>query len=130
MHDETSRDPAWQRRVELGFERWARFVIRHRIAAVILSFGISAVLLAQLPKLTVDNSPEAMLLDDDPAVVAYDAFREQFGREDRVIVLIDTPDPFAPAFLEKLRRLHRELESDLPYVEAVDSLVNARVVEG
>ncbi|MFO0687374.1 MAG: MMPL family transporter [Myxococcota bacterium] len=123
-------DASWQRSVERGFERWGRFIIRHRIAAVLLSFAVTGALLAQLPKLTIDNSPEAMLLDDDPAVVAYDAFREQFGREDRVIVLIDTPDPFAPAFLEKLRRVHHAIESDVPYVEAVDSLINARVVEG
>lgn len=130
MRDDERADRSWQRRVEGGFEAWGRFVIRHRIAAVLISFAVTAALLAQLPKLTIDNSPEAMLLDDDPAVVAYDAFREQFGREDRVLVLIDTPDPFAPAFLEKLRRLHRAIESDVPYVEAVDSLINARVVEG
>lgn len=130
MLDDTQPAASWQRRVEQGFERWGRFVIRHRVAAVVLSFLATAALLSQLPKLTIDNSPEAMLLDDDPAVVAYDAFREQFGREDRIVVLIDTPDPFAPAFLEKLRRLHRTIEADLPYVEAVDSLINARVVEG
>ncbi|MBK7947491.1 MAG: MMPL family transporter [Deltaproteobacteria bacterium] len=130
MLDDTQPASSWQRRVEQGFERWGRFVIRHRVAAVALSFVATAALLSQLPKLTIDNSPEAMLLDDDPAVVAYDAFREQFGREDRIVVLIDTPDPFAPAFLEKLRRLHRAIESELPYVEAVDSLINARVVEG
>jgi predicted RND superfamily exporter protein len=121
---------SWQRRVEHAFEGWGRFVIRRRVAVVALSFLATAGLLAQLPKLTVDNSPEAMLLDDDPAVVAYDAFREQFGREDRLIVLIETPDPFAPTFLEKLARLHRAIESDVACVEEVDSLIDARVVHG
>lgn len=120
----------WQHRIERSFERWGRFIIRHRSAALVVSLGLTALLLAQLPKLTIDNSPEALLLDDDPAVVEYDAFRDQFGREDRLIVMVRTPDPFAPAFLEKLRALHGAMESELPFVEEVDSLINARVVDG
>jgi len=120
----------WQHRIERSFERWARFIIRHRIAALVVSLGITALLLAQLPKLTIDNSPEALLLDDDPSVVEYNAFRDQFGREDRLIVMVRTPDPFAPTFLEKLRKLHVAMESELPFVEEVDSLINARVVDG
>ncbi len=127
--DVTSSAP-WQRKVEVLFEGWGHFVIRHRIAALVVSLGTTALLLAQLPKLTVDNSPEAMLLDDDPAVVEYDAFRAQFGREDRLIVLVRTPDPFAPAFLEKLSALHAAIESEIPFVEEVDSLIDARVVDG
>lgn len=130
MSSEGRENAPWQRTVEGLFERWAHFVIRHRIAAVVLSLGVTAALLAQLPQLTVDNSPEALLLDDDPAVVAYDAFRDQFGREDRLIVEIRTPDPFAPAFLEKLRDLHAAIEAEVPYVEEVDSLIDARVVDG
>ena len=48
---------SWQRRLEIHFEAWGRFVIRHRVAAVALSFAVTAGLLAQLPKLTIDNSP-------------------------------------------------------------------------
>ncbi|MEZ4330410.1 MAG: MMPL family transporter [Myxococcota bacterium] len=120
----------WQRRLETRFEAWGRFVIRHRLAATVLSLVVTAGLLAQLPKLTVDNSPEAMLLDDDPAVLAYEAFREQFGREDRLIVLVETPDPFAPATLEAIARLHRAIEEEVPWVDEVDSLLDARVVTG
>lgn len=130
MSNEIPSSEPWQRKAEILFERWGRFVIRHRIAALVVSLGATALLLAQLPKLTVDNSPEALLLDDDPAVVEYDAFRDQFGREDRLIVLVRTPDPFAPGFLAKLRALHAEIESEVPYVEEVDSLINARVVDG
>ena len=130
MSSEDPKHTPWQRSIERLFERWAHFVIRHRIAAIVLSLGATAALLTQLPKLTVDNSPEALLLDDDPAVVEYDAFRNQFGREDRLIVEIRTPDPFAPGFLERLRDLHAAIESEVPFVEEVDSLIDARVVDG
>lgn len=105
---------SWQRRIEARFEAWGRFVIRHRIAAVTLSVVVTAVLLAQLPKLTIDNSPEAMLLDDDPAVVAYQAFREQFGREDRLVVLVEAPEVGG---LSEPARLH-----------AIDDLIGAKVI--
>jgi predicted RND superfamily exporter protein len=130
MSSDLESSAPWQRKVEAVFERWGHFVIRHRVAALVVSLGATALLLAQLPKLTVDNSPEALLLDDDPAVVEYDAFREQFGREDRLIVLVRTPDPFAPAFLERLRDLHEAIEAEIPFVEEVDSLIDARVVDG
>lgn len=130
MSEDVGRSAPWQRKIEGLFERWGYFVIRHRITALAVSFVATALLLAQLPRLTIDNSPEALLLEDDPAVLEYDAFRAQFGREDRVLVLVRTPDPFAPAFLEKLRALHAAIEAEIPFVEEVDSLIDARVVDG
>ena len=44
--------------------------------------------------------------------------------------------PYAPPavfdfkFLEKLRRLHRELEQNVPYLDDITSLVNARNTRG
>ena len=53
------------------------------IAAALLlgTFLVSALVIAQLPKLTVNNSTDAFLRPDDPIRVVYDDFRRRFGRD-------------------------------------------------
>ena len=121
---------SWQARVESAFEQWGRVVIRHRWPALISSLLVTGWLLSYLPGLVVDNSTESFLLPDDPAVIGYNASRDQFGRDDRILVAISAPDLFAVDFLERLRALHDAIEEEVPYVEHVDSLLNARVTRG
>ncbi len=121
---------SWQVRSEALFERWGRFVIRHRWPATILSVAVTGWLLSFLPGLTVDNSAEAFLLPDDPAVIEYNAFRDQFGRDDRLILAVRATDLFDLEFLERLRALHQRIETEIPHVDEVDSLLNARVTRG
>ncbi len=123
-------DRPWRAVVEGAFERWGRFVVSHRWAALIASLGITAVLLAQLPGLVVDNSTESFLKADDPAVVRYNAFREQFGRDDKILVAIKGGDVFSQSFLERLRSLHEAIESEVELVTEVESLINARFTTG
>ena len=61
-------------------------------------------------KLYVDNSPEAFADSDSEAFIALEAFRDIFGRDDVLLVLV-AGDVFSLPYLEKLERLHRELES-------------------
>jgi predicted RND superfamily exporter protein len=83
-----------------------------------------------LPQIEIDNSSESFLNDDDPASLRFDAFRELFGRDDPFLIAVRAPEIFDLAFLRKLRRLHEALETELPYVEEVTSLVNARSTRG
>jgi predicted RND superfamily exporter protein len=117
-------------RIEAGFEAWGYLVCRHRWATVVAVLLVTALLLGQLPKLQAEFSTESYLRGNDPARVTYDAFREQFGRDDRILVGLAPPDVFDLAFLERLRGFHRALERELPYVEEVTSLVNARWTRG
>jgi predicted RND superfamily exporter protein len=120
-------DSGWQARVEVGFEFWGRIVYRRRWIALVGSLLVTGWLGSHLSDLSIDNSTESLLLPDDPAVVTYNAMRDQFGRDDRILLAIVTPDLFDPAFLERLRDLHRAIEAEVPYIEEVDSLLNARV---
>ncbi|MCP4906389.1 MAG: MMPL family transporter [bacterium] len=123
-------DRGWRGRAEEYFEAWGYFVVRHRWPASIFSIFVTLWLVSFLPSLTIDNSTESFLRVDDPAVLAYNEFREQFGRDDRIIVSIETPDPFDLEFLERLRELHDAFESEVPFVEEVESLINARFTRG
>ena len=102
MSQGTSPTRAWQSRVEAGFEAWGRLVFRHRFLAVACCLIVTGWLVARIPELTIDNSTDAFLLPDDPAVVVYNAFRDQFGRDDRLLVAVESDDLWTFEGLERI----------------------------
>ena len=119
-----------RRRIEAAFTRWGHWVVRHRWLVILACTAFSAVLVSKLPEMRVDNSDEAFLHADDPTRVQYMAFQDQFDREDRVAVILRPERVFDFDFLSHLRALHADIESNVPYVEEVTSLVNARNTRG
>jgi predicted RND superfamily exporter protein len=119
-----------RRRIEAAFKSWGYQVVRHRWLVILVCTALSAVLVSKLPEMRVDNSDEAFLHADDPTRVQYMDFQDQFDREDRVNVILRPARVFDMAFLEKLRALHAHIERDVPYIEEVTSLVNARNTRG
>ncbi len=105
-------------------------MIRFRWLVLLLTAAASALCISWLPGMQVDNSTESFLHPGDPSLIAYNEFRERFGRDDRVVLGIDPPRVFDAEFLTRLRALHEELERDVPYVEEVTSLLNARSTRG
>ena len=117
-------------RIEAWFERFADGIFRHRFKTLALMGVLIAALLSQLPKVTIDTSTEGFLHDNDPALLAYNAFRDQFGQDEVIIVAIEREKIFDLEFLPVLKRLHRELEDRVPHLDEVTSLINARNTRG
>ncbi len=119
-----------RQRVELGFEVFARLIARRAWIVLILSLAVVGGLASNVRHMVMDTATESFLHDDDPALLTYNAFRDQFGRDELVIVAIESDDVFAPAFLKKLQALHHELKNDTPYLDDITSLINARNTYG
>ena len=117
-------------RIEAGLENFSRAVARHSGIAIALCLAVAIGLASQLPTLGLDASVENFLPADDPARIAYDEFRDQFGREDIIIVAIQPPEVFELEFLRKLERFHDDVEEGVPYLDEVKSLINARSTYG
>jgi predicted RND superfamily exporter protein len=117
--------------IESHFGRWG--LISHDHAKIIIA-SISIVIVAlatQLPKIELETSTEAFLHEDDPARVAYNKFRYQYGRDDKILLLIETPDGvFNLKHLSQLKALHEALEKNVSRIEEVESLINARSTRG
>ncbi|MCP4041255.1 MAG: MMPL family transporter, partial [Gammaproteobacteria bacterium] len=120
----------FRQRIETGFEVFGRIVYKHHWKALALTLVMLGGFVSQLPKLTLDTSTEGFLHEQDPVLLQYNAFREQFGRDEMVIIAIHAPDVFVPDFLTKLRALHRELEDGVPHLDDITSLINARNTRG
>ncbi len=120
----------WRLKVEKKFEDFTYLIIHHRFIALLLTLALVIGLASNLPKITFDTSTEGFLYKDDSQILMYNDFRNQFGRDEKIIVAIKTPDVFDKEFLQKLFRLHEEIEASVPHIKEVDSLKNARKTVG
>ncbi|MCI5143470.1 MAG: RND transporter, partial [Candidatus Electrothrix sp. ATG1] len=117
-------------RIEQYFAASARLFYRHRFKTLIILAVFAGLLISQLPKITVDTSTEGFLHEADPALKAYNDFRDQFGNTEMIIIAVRSKEIFAPEFLKKLKKLHIELRDTVPYVDDITSLINARNTRG
>ncbi len=95
------------------------------VLAILLAFPISHV-----PQIKMDTSTEGFMHPDDPVLLTYNKFREQFGRDERIVLAIEDDNIFSIEFLKKLRNLHKDIEKDVPYINDVTSLYNVRNTRG
>ena len=119
-----------RKRIELWFESFARTIYRNRYKTLLISFLSIAAIVSQIPKLTIDISTEGFMHKSDPARVDYDTFRDQFGRDELIVVAIQSPEVFEKNFLHSLKELHDDLAENIPYIEDITSLINARNTRG
>ena len=103
-------------RIEKWFASVAETIYRHRIKTLVINLLFCVAVFSQLPKIGIDTSTEGFLHASDPTLIDYNAFRDQFGRDELIVIAIQTPDVFTGPFLSKLKRLHDELESGVPYL--------------
>ena len=116
--------------MEKWFESLARAIYHNRLKTLFIMLVMIAAIVSQLPKLTIDISTEGFIRKSDPARVDYDAFRDQFGRDELIVVAIRSKEVFEGNFLKKLKELHEDLFENVPYIEDITSLINARNTRG
>ncbi|MEA1890010.1 MAG: MMPL family transporter [Pseudomonadota bacterium] len=120
----------WRIRTEGRFKYFSDvvYVNKYKVLFAILTMVIA--LASNLPNITFDTSTEGFLYKDDPQILAYNDFRNQFGRDEKIIIAIKTQDVFEPSFLKTLFALHNDIEQNAPYINEVNSLMNARKTTG
>lgn len=117
-------------KVEKAFEQLGRLIIRNRMLALLISLAVTLALAIHIPKLHMDMSMEGFLHENDPSRVLYDDFREQFGNDNVILLAIESDSIFTEKFLRTLKSLHQDLENEVPYLDEVNSLINARNTYG
>jgi predicted RND superfamily exporter protein len=121
---------AWKKRVENKFEHFSDFIYDNKFKVIFAVLILIIAFASQLKYLHMDTSTEGFLHKDDLLRIEYDKFRDQFGRDEKVLIAIQSKNIFTIDFLNKLNQLHKELENSLPYIEEVNSLINARNTRG
>lgn len=113
-----------QTRIEKFFEQYASSVLKWRwpiilLIALIVLFGALG-----LKKLDIIYSNQQLFLASDSLNVKTEEFREIFGNELFVGILVKNDTLFSREQLQKLKLLTQELEANVPHVERVNSITN------
>lgn len=116
--------------VERFYESLGRFLIRFRWPVIVAMLVVMGGMASGLTKLEMDTSTESFMHKDDPTLLAYNDFRDQFGRDEIVAIAVEAPDVFDAAFLLKLKELHYELRDNVPHLDDITSLINSRNTRG
>lgn len=117
-------------RIERLLEALGHFAYRRAWGILIVTLLVIAAGASQISRIEIRTSIDEFLNADDAVKVAYDAFLEQFGRDDIIMIVVEPDEVFDLATLDRLRAFHEALEDEVPYVREVQSLVNARETRG
>ena len=117
-------------RIEDGLASWAGLIVRHPVLITIAMVMLTILLGSYVPETEVKMATEDFLFEGDPVRQRYDQFKRDFGQDQIASLAIEPPEIFDLAFLKKLRAFHHDLEEEVPYLEEVRSLVNARSTYG
>lgn len=116
--------------VEAAFGKVAVLCFRHPWLCLVLALSVCIGLASQLPHLRMDTRNETFFRADDRVLLDYNKFRDQYGKDEFIILAIDHPDLFSLNFLEKLKGFHEDLEEELPFLDEITSLINIRNTYG
>ncbi len=103
--------------------RW-RWLI---LGAIIL---FTAFCFSGLPKLKMANNEEEWFEDWEQVKIDSDRFKEIFGSDDAIMVMVQADDVFEPEVLAGIERLGRRLEEEVPYADKATSIVTAEIPIG
>jgi predicted RND superfamily exporter protein len=80
-------------------------------------------------KLPVETSVESLIMEDDPDLIFYNTYKEQFGEDEFLVIAFSDPDLFTPSFLKLIQNLTEEFEA-IEEVKEVTSLTNVENIIG
>ncbi len=111
-------------RINLFFGRYASWSIRHRgwvlLATVLLIVGLGF----GLPRFRTYSSFENYFLENDPMLLKTREFKEIFGNDNFVAVLIESDSLFSAGTLRLLREFTQELKDSISYADKITSLTD------
>ena len=120
----------YRRKVEKSLGAFGNKIIRFRYILLFLIVLAVGFLSIYIPKINIATSLESSFKGHNQAIQDYQKFRDLFGRDDKIVLLIKSEDIFSVHFLDRLKKFHEDLENTLPLLSEVNSLINARYIEG
>ena len=112
------------------FASLAEGILRFRWLLLLLVFILTIFAFSEMRNLRMDNSNEAFFLEGDPTKLLLDKFRDTFGNDDFIYVLVETDDFFRAETIRLIKTLAQDLETHVPYIKDMKFLGNIEYVEG
>ncbi len=103
-------------KVNQKFENFARFLISHRALLLVSFIALLAISIVGMKKIYVEASWDSYFIEGDPMLVETDKFKETFGNDYFVGVMVESDHSIiSPDNLKLLRELSNELRDSLSY---------------
>jgi len=118
------------KKIETKLENMGEFIYTHPKKIILFILFLIILPLTQLKNLQMDTSNEGFLHKSSSTLKNYYVFKDQFGRDDRAIIAIQSDKIFTKGFLQKLKNLQDDIEENVPYIEDITSLINVRNTHG
>ena len=112
------------------FEKAGVWQLRFRWRILAILCALSVICLAGLPKFKMASDDEAWFEDWEQVKVDSEQFKEIFGSDDAIMVMVRADDVFKPEVLQGIERLGKRLEQEVPYADEVTSLMTAEIPIG
>ena len=101
-------------KVNEKFENFARFLISHRALLLVSFIALLAISIVGMKKIYVEASWDSYFIEGDPMLVETDKFKETFGNDYFVGVMVEMEQSvLTPENLKLLRELSNELRDSL-----------------
>jgi hypothetical protein len=76
------------------------------------------------------NNEEDWFEDWEKVKIDSDRFKELFGSDDFILVMVQAEDVFAPEVLEEIKILSERLENEVPYADKATSIMTVEIPVG
>jgi len=110
--------------------RFGTFIYHNPLKVIVVMLLLLVAPLSHVPQIKFDTSTEGFMHPDDPVLLTYNTFREQFGRDERIAIAIKSDSIFTLKFLNQLKEIHEAIEEKVPFLEDVTSLYSVRNTRG
>ncbi|AFJ01556.1 exporters of the RND superfamily [Methylophaga frappieri] len=105
-------------------------ILRYRVWCLILVGLVTLAAFNQLANLKVDNSNESFFLSSDQTRVQLDAFKQTFGNDDFIFILIADDQPVDSEKLASAGELVDRLELEVPHLSDLTWIGNVESITG
>ena len=112
------------------FAKLAVFTLKWRWLLIVLLLLLTVLSFYKMRALKMITSTESYFVQGDHALADYDRFKEIFGNDDFVYILIETENFFDAETIKLIGKLAEDLEHNVPFVKDVKFLGNVEYVEG
>lgn len=120
----------WRQKSENSLEKMGEKITTHPKKIIFILLLLSIAIISNIPKITIDTSTEGFLHKSDPALLQYEKFKEQFGQDEKIMVVVEAKNIFELKTLQRLQQLHKALQNSVPHLNDITSLINARNTHG
>lgn len=112
------------------FRRIGEAQIKHRKLCLIILLAVTLVCLSGMRNFRSESSNSDWIVNGSEIKKNSDHFKEVFGNDQYVLVLVQADDVFAPDVLNMIDRLGERLESEVPFADKVTSLTTVSIPIG